>query len=699
MKNTELKISDTGVEPVDRCSAGIVFFVVVNNTSDLDDFDVELAPDQCCLEDESSLNCDVLQAVGNCLDTIPKGKTLTLKLVAPVLDPFERKGYCLANLDSKSVLRKRNAVTMRDAVKIPFDTRLKHLKHDSLHAGMKHCKGIDEDPLNQCKPVDCELFYNGKKSYYSRIKRRCVEVPQCVNDRDDIPNTVYDPTSNACVQEEPITKDDFDYIKGIQHSNKGNGDRIAKDIVIIKKLKEKPPHVPQFSIANKSSVAFLPELKKKAQTEKNLFMMTLFKYMQQNKASIIFLSSIIIVQCALICMMVYYYTQRCVCRGKKKLEHKYFNYRQDVSVTTPLIGATTIDTETTTCQFMSESSHVDRKIQDYKACQKDNAKLSLSDDILSKCVNRRNWDRKPVRSEAVNDTRIHFNNVNNPRNQYDSVNNTKMHHDCSNNFETLYVSAKTEDQKLIYENNVFKDNKDDNAIKSYKNTVKKNDSIDTFYKKIDDDTKSKDFASERELKCFTYQYKDSKPKIRDFESPMSNMGYSEKEILCHSYNYGVKEQSDDESRKWSSHSHSEIRSTSKKPNVYLAEIKNDAVSTGKQVSAQASFTNDSIDDYLSERGITLLAGENISKYSFSDNSIRSVSARTSKSNIMKRVLSYLKREKQGPASEPGKSKNDKEKKLELIHMSKATMYSSSNNGNESLKNASRSRIKDSRTSL
>ncbi|KAJ2943444.1 hypothetical protein O0L34_g12251 [Tuta absoluta] len=688
MKNEELKISEVGVDPASRCSVGLIFFVNVNNTSVFDDFHVELVPDQCCLEGGSSLDCNVLEVVGNCLVMIPKGKSSTLKLVAPILDPFERKGYCIAYLDSKSELRKRKVVTMRDAIKIPFDTRLKKLNHVSIDSGIQHCKGIDEDPLDECKPVDCDLFYNGKKSYYSKVKKRCVEVPRCVSDRDDMTNTVYDPISNACIHEESITKDDFDYIKGMKHSNKA--DRVAKDIVIISKTKNKTPHGTELdkSEAKKSHKAFLSDSRQK-ESGNYLYMMTFFKYIQNNKTGVILLIVIIFMQCALICIMVYHYTSRCLCKRKKKLEHNYFNYRQDVSVTTPLIGVTTIDTETTTCQFMSESSHVDRKIQDYKACQKDNAKSSLSDDILSKCLNRRNWDRKPVKSEAVNDTRNH----------YDGVDDTKMRYDCPNNYETLYLSAKTEDQKLVYDNDVLKSSKADKAGQSKKKSVRKDDSIASIYKKTDDDSRSKDFMSEREIQCHTYQYKDSKHKMRDYENPI-NIGLSEKEILCHNYNYGVKELSDDESIKAISHSYSGIQSNSKKQNVYTAETKNDAVSTGRQVSAQASFANDSIDDYLSERGMTFLACENISKYSFSDHSIKSVSARTSKSNIMKRVLSYLKREKNGPASEPSKSKKEeKNKDLELIHMSKVTMYSSSNNGNECLKNVSRTRLKDSRTSL
>ncbi|XP_049883762.1 uncharacterized protein LOC126379156 isoform X2 [Pectinophora gossypiella] len=590
-------------------------------------------------------------------------ETKSLNLIAPILDVYERKGYCIAYLDSK-VDGKRRA--KRESVKITFDTKLKSKNNVEVPNGATVCKNIDEDPLNNCQPVDCEVFYNGKRPHYNRRLKRCVEVPPCINEGQSVvPTTIYDPVSNRCVGDEPLDQDDYEFVKKLAH-----GSRIAKDVVIINTFKDgvEENEVIDFKkdANNEDTVSFM----KTGDVKRSCFVDALFDYINNHRSGLSLLGVIFLVQCGLICTMVYFLSKNCLCKRKNVLEKKFFNYRHDASVTTPLIGTTQVETETT-CQFMSESSNIDKKIQCYKACQKD-AKVSMSDDILSKCLNRRSWDRKEVKSDAMDFEKMK------------EISPKASRSDGSAKFETRFVSTKKQgDQKVNFENEKDKYSKGDSRkSKTAKSIAKKSESKQSERKRghLGDSS-----TLEREIKCHSYNYVDSKVKEG---KGFSDIGLSE-EIKCHSYNY------------MSGSAYSGVKTPV--PNKLKEEDSIVTLSAPEkgQASVQASIANDSIDDYLSERGVLYLAGENISKYSFSNDSdiksVSSMSSKTSKNNIMKNVLSYLKRgSKHGPSSDPGTKKSKDALNLELIHISRVSMYSSSNN-ESSLKNLAR--MKDSRTSL
>ncbi|KAG6443942.1 hypothetical protein O3G_MSEX003105 [Manduca sexta] len=578
------------LERVNPISVGLQFALEVGSSEDLL---VEVTPNACCLVLDDGVDCDVMRVVGGCYHVIPKGTKKTMKLIAPLIDPYDRNGHCSFYLDSRPTDRSR--ANTRDVIKINFDTRLTNKKQTMLIPNdVKPCQGFDEDPFNDCSPVNCDSYYSGKKSYFDKRRKRCTTVPSCVTDSDG-DMIVYNPETNKCVKEETISKDDIEFIKSLREN-----ERRAKDVLIIKNSR---PTTEVYNVTAYDS-SFYPETKKlhvtpveKAMAKcKKLTKENLMKYLMNNKYTLIVLCLIVLMQCGLICMMVYCLT-KCGCCSNKKVVSTYFNYRQDASVTTPLIYTSNIDTETTEANFTSDSSNIDKKIKCYKACQKDHAKYSLSDDILTKCLNRRKWDRVP-KSDTIpeyNETKI---------GEYGKVN--------------------------------FED--------------------ETIGTKVRDTTIREAVVRERKLR-------DKDAKVRDNTHEVQ-CDLSEKEIKCHIYNF---------------------RSTGK-TNVF--DQKKDA-SNSTEKGAQAQFSNDSIDDFLSERGVIFLADENIFESSSVTKS--SISSKTSKNNVLKNVISLLSRRSR-PCSIPRRQRSKEGLDLELIHMSCASEFTSSN-GSKDMKK------KDSRTSL
>ncbi|XP_035456486.2 uncharacterized protein LOC118280514 [Spodoptera frugiperda] len=626
-------VTKSGLDHINPYSVGLKFFAEINNTSG-DDCMVEIHPDECCLE-ANDAKCNIVEVIGSATDSIAEGTTKTLHLVAPLLDPYDRKGFCTIYVDYKSKTKPKNFI--RDTIKIKFDTTLHKSK---LPEDAKLCKHVDEDPLNDCKPVNCDTHYNTKRSFFSVVKKRCVEVPMCIsNIKAELPKIAYNPTANQCVSKPAISKDDIEFIKVLT----GDRNRKTKDILIIKMM-DKNMTAPagdaaddEFNTiarveedtkateqpAKKESRVAIPNYK-----QGNSTIDCIMGYMTQHKYTIMVLSAIVLLQCCLIFTLIYCLTMNCGCRKKKQVENKYFNYRQDASVTTPLICTSNIDTETTEYQYLSESSnYIDKKIKCYKACQKErknNIKLSMSDDILSKCLTRRDWHRLP-RSETIPEVR----NDEEPK----GMERKDLNID----------SRKPTDTKVNFQEEI---------------RDKRSRSVKSNAKKPENRMNTQDVLSDS----------------------------SEKVIRCHSYNYDV-----------GSNLTGYEKRGNKRFGIYKSEKKGDSIEQG----AQAYFSNDSIEDFLSERGVIFI-GDNASKYSFTSvssagkSSGTSQSSKTSKNNVVKNVISLLSRKVKGPSSDPGLNKSKPDLDLELLHISRASMCSSSNDSDicKDLK-----RIKDSTSSL
>ncbi|KAJ8706215.1 hypothetical protein PYW08_010841 [Mythimna loreyi] len=626
-------VTRSGLVGVAPRAVGLVFFAQVNNSGDAA-LAVELVPDECCLDGDP--RCDVLQVLGSAAASVPAGSIKTLHLVAPLLDPYERHGFCNIFVDYKSKSRPKNYI--RDSVKIKFDTSL---RTSSMANDVRICDHVDEDPLNDCKPVYCDTYYNGKRPHFNLIKKRCEEVPVCLSSTNsEVPTRAYNPVSNKCINKPAISEEDMKFIKTLT----GGKSRPAKDILIIRAMDKncsnslKNSALSNFESDTVAKVVGVtssarPTSARLAATHKPQLVASISRlncfltYVASNKNTLLALSGVILLQCCLICAMIYCFTKKCVCCKKKEVVHKFFNYRQDASVTTPLICTSNIDTDTTDFQYLSESSnYIDKKIRCYKACQKErktSAKLSMSDDILSKCITRRDWHRLP-RSETI------------PEARFD---------------EDLHATERKEinlEQRKLTDIKVnFQDEKRETKTKpiSVKSIVKK--------------TENKSNAS----------LSDS----------------SEKVIRCHSYNY-----------EGSSHVMDRKSSLSRGKTFGVYQQEQAAGST--EQGAQAYFSNDSIDDFLSERGV-LFIGDNASKYSFTSissagNSTRS--SKTSKNNVIRNVIPFLSTKSKGPASDPGVNKSKADLDLQLLHISRASMCSSSNDSDlcKDLK-----RTKDSTSSL
>ncbi|RVE40077.1 hypothetical protein evm_015273, partial [Chilo suppressalis] len=70
--NQDINIMNSGVETLSPYSVGLILYATVNNTSSFNDYDVELKPEECCLNIDARDVCDVMFIEGECVETVPR---------------------------------------------------------------------------------------------------------------------------------------------------------------------------------------------------------------------------------------------------------------------------------------------------------------------------------------------------------------------------------------------------------------------------------------------------------------------------------------------------------------------------------------------------------------------------------------------------------------------------------------------------
>lgn len=184
-----------GIYPIDVNSVAIQFYVVLRNKDALHPTVINYYPNKCCLNDDGFEDCN-LAVFGGQSYLKPK-ENKTLFFVYPTLFPYNQIGHCHFILEYNYYgIKKRSSIEwIRE-----FDTRFtrKNILFKNL-GRHKNCVSLDLDPLENCDPVNCDQKYNGERSYFDAKINRCIKIPICVMDpTKDLPDVVYDPTSNTC---------------------------------------------------------------------------------------------------------------------------------------------------------------------------------------------------------------------------------------------------------------------------------------------------------------------------------------------------------------------------------------------------------------------------------------------------------------------------------------------------------------------
>ncbi|XP_011306988.1 uncharacterized protein [Fopius arisanus] len=214
--NASIRVTNSGVRSIDRLDVGMIFFVELVNEGKQEVAVASRMIGCCEIVTIDDIECEHIQLIGDVVAVEAQG-IRNVTLIWPTLYLHERRGECAVSLsfgnDGDEVEEVRR--------KIHFNTMVTG-KNPSVLAeyydavDVRECQSPDQDPLDACHPVNCQVKYNGKRSYFNRELQMCQSVPICIADANkELPDLVYDAVNNSCRNmETSVTQTEIQSLSG-----------------------------------------------------------------------------------------------------------------------------------------------------------------------------------------------------------------------------------------------------------------------------------------------------------------------------------------------------------------------------------------------------------------------------------------------------------------------------------------------------
>ncbi|CAH2106823.1 unnamed protein product [Euphydryas editha] len=174
-------------------------YVDVENENRKEDCKIYSTVEKCCLTDSEEEDCDTIDIYSDKFDTIKPKDRKTFIHVLPTPYQHDLIGYCEIILIIHCPMTQEKL-----KIQIPFDTKI---RKESLplfkdYVGNNKpivCDTLDQNPLDECSPTNCDIKYFDRRPFYDLNVKRCIKAPICVGDIDtELPDIVYDPKVNIC---------------------------------------------------------------------------------------------------------------------------------------------------------------------------------------------------------------------------------------------------------------------------------------------------------------------------------------------------------------------------------------------------------------------------------------------------------------------------------------------------------------------
>ncbi|XP_075228188.1 uncharacterized protein LOC142328366 [Lycorma delicatula] len=194
----------------------IAHFLSVENQSD-ETYHVVTKMVECCesITDDDS-DCEFIHLLGGNMGYLAPKKARNFSLIFPNMYPHNRRGECKISI----WYRGRTNISAEVRHQIIFDTYISRthapgiLKNYYEPWEYTDCQSPDQDPLDNCLPVNCHMKYSGCRSFFNHLNQRCQRIPVCMSDpKKEMPDVAYVPMSNTCRDlETAITEEDVQYL-------------------------------------------------------------------------------------------------------------------------------------------------------------------------------------------------------------------------------------------------------------------------------------------------------------------------------------------------------------------------------------------------------------------------------------------------------------------------------------------------------
>ncbi|XP_055950695.1 uncharacterized protein LOC129984767 isoform X1 [Argiope bruennichi] len=200
--------------------------MTVTNTGVQEPLHLLVSSKRCCRKVASDdEDCDSMKLHGGDMGKLFPTDIRNLTLIYSNLYLQDREGSCDIEIKTE------NGAVMDH--KIQFDTKLvrdgttrisRLMENYYKLEDVQSCENIDENPLNNCKPYDCEIRYDGTRNYVDPENKKCKVLPKCLpgSKEEETSGLAYLLETNTCLKlVETMAEKDFEEFKEGKPSVRG----------------------------------------------------------------------------------------------------------------------------------------------------------------------------------------------------------------------------------------------------------------------------------------------------------------------------------------------------------------------------------------------------------------------------------------------------------------------------------------------
>ncbi|XP_076315597.1 uncharacterized protein LOC143228183 isoform X1 [Tachypleus tridentatus] len=194
-----LIVKDKGVEAIRQDDCGLAIYLTVLNIGRIP-YDLFVTQEKCCEKINKREDCESIHLIGGHMGNIFPGTTKTMTLLYPTTYLHDRKGNCRIRIFSSDGGQLTEDIEFNTYIPRGSLSQLpRFFKNYLKFVEIYDCKSDDEDPLDECHPVDCVNKYSGYRNFFDENSRLCEKVPECISKSEgNHPDIAYVPISNTC---------------------------------------------------------------------------------------------------------------------------------------------------------------------------------------------------------------------------------------------------------------------------------------------------------------------------------------------------------------------------------------------------------------------------------------------------------------------------------------------------------------------
>ncbi|CAN7988534.1 unnamed protein product [Ixodes hexagonus] len=206
-----LGIKGHGIMDLHKGDTAMVLYVTVINLGH-DPLTLSIVSRSCCQKvSPSDIDCDSMLPIGGDIGDLYPGDVQNLTVFYANMYLIDRVGYCELEIgvpDGEKVLHKVsfNTTVPRNGPVPSF------LSEYYSPVELKTCRSPDLDPTRGCKPVLCDIKYNGLRNFFNYTTSLCEPTANCWDTNDD--DMVYLASSNVCRRVgEALTEEELNFFE------------------------------------------------------------------------------------------------------------------------------------------------------------------------------------------------------------------------------------------------------------------------------------------------------------------------------------------------------------------------------------------------------------------------------------------------------------------------------------------------------